>query len=83
MKPMITNGMFTMGSFKTYRNKRELRRRLRQLSRLLVQSVPMEYLKNTVWKITKPVIRAHDPLARVGFISWTIKLPEELLCNQK
>jgi len=79
MKPLIENNMFTMGSFQTYRNKRELGRKLRILTRLLKKSVPAEYIKSAIWRITKPVIRAHDPLARIGFISWKIKLPKELL----
>lgn len=78
-KPLIIDGMFTMGSFKTYRNKRELRRKLHILIRLLKESVPVEYVESALWRITKPIIRAHDPLARIGFISWKIRLPKELI----
>lgn len=63
------------GAYKSYRNKREYARKVRQLECLLVwleSEMHPEIIGKTIWKHVKPVTRAHDPYARIGFISFKV-----------
>lgn len=67
------------GDYREYKKRREYRRKVRQLQFSMEQIARIIYpqtIIKVVWKHTKPRLRAHDPYARTGFISWKISVSE-------
>ena len=64
-----------IGNYRTYKNKREYKRKLKalEMSAIVYASARIHEL---IWKHIKPNPRAHDPYARIGWISWKTPLPK-------